>query len=237
MYYGIIEAKLGDIFLKWSVKVMTKITILVHGYNKNKKDMFTLSKNLEKLNHRCTIVDLPLTYKEMNYAYSVFEKNIEGILEDLRGNEKINLIGHSTGGLIVRKFLLNTKFIDRVNNCVLIATPNNGSELADIVSRYFNFFTSTYKTLKSLKTEYVKNIEFIKSDKVRVGAIAGNRNNLLMGKFLKEENDGRINVSSVFHEGLNDFIILPYGHKEIHYKWETAKLVDNFIETGQFTKP
>jgi uncharacterized alpha/beta hydrolase family protein len=213
---------------------MTKNSVLVHGYNKNKKDMYVLSKNLENLNHKCIVVDLPLTYKEIDYAYSVFEKSIEGILKDLREGEKINLIGHSTGGLIIRKLLLNTKFIDQVNNCVLIATPNNGSELADLAARYFGFFTDAYKTLKSLRTEYVKSIEFIKGDKVRVGAIAGNRNNLLMGKFLEDQNDGRINVNSVFHKGLNDFIILPYGHKEIHYKWKTAKLADNFIEKGRF---
>lgn len=216
---------------------MTKISILVHGYNKNKKDMFTLSENLEKLNHKCILVDLPLTYNDFDYAYDIFEKNIDDVLVHLSSNEKINLIGHSTGGLIIRKFLLNTKYIDRVNNCVLIATPNNGSELADIASKHLNFLTNTYKTLKALRTEYVRNIELIKSDKVMVGAIAGNKNNLFMGRFLREENDGRINVNSVYYEGLNDFIVVPYGHKEIHYKWETAMLVDEFIETGQFTKP
>lgn len=215
---------------------MTKISILVHGYNKNKKDMYVLSKNLEKLSHKCILVDLPLTYNDIDYAYSMFEKAINNIIGKLEADEKINLIGHSTGGLIIRMLLLNTKYIDRVNSCVLIATPNNGSQLADIASRYFDFFTNTYKTLKALRTEYVKNIEFIKSDVVSVGAIAGNKNNLLIGKFLKEESDGRINVSSVYYEGLSDFIILPYGHKEIHYKWETAKLVDDFIENGQFTK-
>ncbi|SHK24094.1 alpha/beta fold hydrolase [Paramaledivibacter caminithermalis] len=213
---------------------MTKISILIHGYNKNKKDMYTLAQNLEKLNHKCILVDLPLTYKDIEYAYSIFEKDIKNILAELSLNEKINLIGHSTGGLIIRKYLLNTGHIDRIDNCVLIATPNNGSELADMASKYFNIFTNIYKTLRALRTEYVKKIEFVKSDKVRVGAIAGNKNNLLMGRFLKEENDGRINVSSVYYEGLNDFIVLPYGHKEIHYKWETASLVNNFIETGNF---
>lgn len=213
---------------------MTKISVLVHGYNKNKKDMYTLGSNLEKLGHRCIIVDLPLTYKEIDCALSVFEKNIEKILNGLRENEKMNLIGHSTGGLVIRKFLLNTKYIDRINSCVLIATPNNGSELADIVAKRFKLFTSTYKTLKSLRTEYVKKIGFIKNDKIKVGAIAGNKSRLLIGRFLSGDNDGRIKTSSVHHEGLSDIIILPYGHKEIHYKWDTAKLVDAFIEKGKF---
>lgn len=215
---------------------MKKVSVLVHGYNKNKKDMYTLGANLEKLNHRCIIVDLPLTFKEIDYAASIFQREVEDVLHELSENEKINLIGHSTGGLIIRKFLLNTRYIDRINNCVLIATPNNGSELADIAAKHFKLFISTYKTLKSLRTEYVKNIGFIKSDRIKVGAIAGNRSKLLIGKLISDENDGRIKISSVHHDGLSDIIILPYGHKEIHYKWDTAKLVDAFIEKGEFPK-
>ena len=46
------------------------------------------------------------------------------------------------------------------------------------------------------------------------------KNKLLLGKLLTGENDGRVTVNSVYYEGLKYFIILPYQHKEIHYKWE-----------------
>lgn len=211
-----------------------KISILVHGYNKNKNDMSCLSKNLEKLNHKCILVDLPLTYKEIDYATSIFERTIEEILKGIDEDEKVNLIGHSTGGLIIRKYLLEAKNRDRINNCVLIATPNNGSELADIASNYLKFLPHIFRTLNSLKTENVKGINFFSDERIRIGAIAGRNDKLLLGKLLTGESDGRVTVNSVYYEGLKDFIVLPYQHKEIHYKWETAKLIDDFLETGSF---
>lgn len=211
-----------------------KISILIHGYNKNKNDMSCLSKNLEKLNHKCILVDLPLTHKKIEHAISLFERAIEKILKDIDEDEKINLIGHSTGGLVIRKYLQEAKNRDRINNCVLIATPNNGSELADIASNYFKFLPNIFRTLNSLKTENVKEINFFSDESIRIGAIAGRNEKLILGKLLTGENDGRVTVKSVYYEGLEDFIILPYQHKEIHYKWETAKLIDDFFETGRF---
>jgi uncharacterized alpha/beta hydrolase family protein len=211
-----------------------KYSVLVHGYNKNKNDMIVLSNNLEKLNHKCFLVNLPLTFKEIEYSSLIFERKIEIVLEEIGKYKKINLIGHSTGGIIIRQFLANTKLIDNINKCVLIAAPNNGSELADLASKYLFFGTKIYKTLISINSSSVKSIKDIKNDKIKIGAIAGNKNNLLLGNFIKEENDGRVKVNSVFYDGLDDFIILPYGHKKIHYKWDTAKLVDKFIIDGKF---
>lgn len=51
---------------------------------------------------------------------------------------------------------------------------------------------------------------------------------------LKGANDGRIEVNSVKADFLTDFIMLPYGHKEIHYQFKTAKAVACFFQNGNF---
>lgn len=209
-------------------------SVLLHGYFRTERDMYPLAKNLEKLNHRCFLVTLPLTYGEIEPAACVFEDTMDRIFEQLKENEKVNLIGHSTGGLIIRKYLSNIKNANRINCCVQIATPNNGSELADIASNYLNIFTSLFKTLHSLQTKNARNIEFIKDDKIKIGAIAGMNSKFILGKILSEENDGRVTIKSVYHENLSDFIVLPYDHNKIHHMNETAKLVDTFIDTGRF---
>ena len=68
-----------------------------------------------------------------------------------------------------------------------------------------------------------------------VGLIAGSRNNLLLGKlFLSDNSDGRVEVSSVESSDADDFIVLPFGHREIHHQPQTLKLVKNFLENGAF---
>ncbi|SHJ42631.1 alpha/beta fold hydrolase [Tepidibacter formicigenes] len=214
---------------------MDKKVILIHGYSKTKKDMLVLKKNLEKLGYECFLANLPLTFKEIEFGTDVFKRELEKLIIDLTEDEKINLVGHSTGGLVIRTFLSNTNLINRIGRCVLISTPNNGSKLADITDKIpFRILANIFKTLKSLQTNNVKNMKLKNIENIDIGAIAGNKSNLFLGRFLKGENDGRIEVNSVIYDGLKDIIMLPYGHKEIHYKLETARLVDKFLKTGKF---
>ncbi|KYH28747.1 hypothetical protein CLTEP_27490 [Clostridium tepidiprofundi DSM 19306] len=115
-----------------------------------------------------------------------------------------------------------------------LSTPNNGSQLANIASKFSSIFVNIFKTLESLKPENIENLNLKHIESIEIGAIAGNKNNLLLGKLLKTENDGRVHVNSVKYKELKDFIVVPYSHKEIHHKYEIAKLVSIFIENGKF---
>lgn len=210
--------------------------ILIHGYNKNQNDMVTLKENLSNLGYNGLLVDLPLTFKTIEYCASLFSEKIEEIIDSLYGDEKISLVGHSTGGLIIRHFISNTDYKDKVDRCVLIATPNQGSKLAEIAKEISGIFTNIFKTLDSLHPDNIKKLELKNIDTIEVGAIAGNENNLILGNLLEKENDGRVLVNSVKYKGLKDFIVIPYGHKEIHHKFKTAELVDCFLKNGEFKK-
>jgi triacylglycerol esterase/lipase EstA (alpha/beta hydrolase family) len=212
---------------------MNKKVVLLHGYSKNKNDMKVMESHLTRLKFECILVDLPLTFKEIHQCASIFEGIFEGLLERLGKDEKVSLVGHSSGGLVIRKFLSDTKHIDKVDKCVLIATPNNGTELASYAWSISKSLVNIFKTLKSLQPDHVQKLH-IQEKVVDIGAIAGNKSSLLLGKFLKNENDGRVEVQSVYYQGLKDFIVLPYSHKEIHYEFETAKLIKRFIHSNQF---
>jgi len=213
---------------------MKKKIILVHGYYKNKKDMSALEENLEKLGNEVISVELPLTFEDITYATSVFDEKVTEIICGLKEGEKINLVGHSTGGIVIRLFLSNTGYIDKMHRCVLIAVPNKGSKLADIASKLFPRSVNVFKTLESLKCENVRKLQLEDIDSVEIGAIAGSKSNLLSNRLLKSENDGRVEINSAICGELKDFVVLPFNHAEIHHKFETAELVDAFLERGSF---
>lgn len=214
---------------------MKNKNILIHGYYKSYKDMRVLKANLDKLGYDNILVDLPLTFRTIDYSNSVFTEIISGIVAGLKTGEQLNLIGHSTGGLIIRYFLSTAPNISFINKCVLIATPNKGSELADIAGRFSRKFIRLFKTLESLQTKEILDMQLKNGfSNIEIGGIAGNKCNLLLGHLLSEENDGRVTVKSAKLEGLRDFIVLPYGHKEIHYKFLTAELIDAFIKHSRF---
>ncbi|WFD09709.1 alpha/beta fold hydrolase [Tepidibacter hydrothermalis] len=213
---------------------MRQKIILIHGYNKKSKDMKVLKKNLEAKGYEGILVDLPLTFKEIEHSTSILESIISKVIKDIKEDEKIHLVGHSTGGLIIRHLLTTTKYLDKIGKCVLIATPNNGSELADIAGSTLKIATKILKTLKSLQSENVKSLKLKDDHGIEIAAIAGNKQNLFLGRFLTGENDGRVRINSVKFDGLKDFISLPYGHKDIHYQFKTAELIDSFLKNGKF---
>ncbi|MEQ6388372.1 alpha/beta fold hydrolase [Bacillaceae bacterium S4-13-58] len=205
--------------------------ILVHGYKKDGSDMAPLKNHLEPLGYTCLTPDFSLTYKEFDKA----AVELERIIDEHFPNEKPHLIGHSTGGLVIRKVISNKKYKNRVGRCVLIATPNNGSRLAELAG-IFPFAVKIYRTLKSLHKEYIKQLNLTSHPTIELGAIAGNKNNLLLGKLIPVTNDGRVELDSVYFPDLNDYVVLPYGHLEIHHKKVTAQLVDQFLKRGTFKK-
>jgi triacylglycerol lipase len=51
-------------------------------------------------------------------------------LRHATGLQKVNLIGHSMGGIIARNYLQIRGGAQKVDHCLLVATPNSGSKLA-----------------------------------------------------------------------------------------------------------
>src|SRR6056297_114451 len=208
--------------------------VLIHGYNKNKSDMIHLKKNLEKMNYSVHLVNLPFTENRLNYAYKIFIKQLKNISSKYSNNTEFHLVGHSTGGLLIRRYLKNPLNNIKIGRSVQIATPNKGSQLADLSFKYLDIFFSKYKTLNSIRKKNIKKLKLPKKVQVELGAIAGNKSNSIYSIFIDGKDDGRIAVSSVKFNGLEDFIILPYGHKEIHHKKKTAQFIDNFLQKGKF---
>lgn len=206
--------------------------ILIHGFNKQSKDMDTLKNYLTNVGYECISPDLPLTYGRLEEAVSLLENLMEDIFLSLEKDEKIYFVGHSTGGLVIRLFLEKTNHLTKIKRCVLIATPSHGSELAEIGMK-IKPFSNLFKTIQSLSPSNTEYYPFAHTHDVEIAAIAGNKNNMLLGNLLKTENDGRVEVRSVYYPELTDFIVLPYGHKDIHHEKETAEYVEHFFKTGK----
>lgn len=205
--------------------------ILIHGFHRTPRDMKPLKYNLQLLGYECIVPKLPLMFREFEHCVTLLDELLAEL--HLAKDEKVHFVGHSTGGLVIRQFLAHTKYIEHIGRCVLVASPNNGSKLADIVHQ-FKIWTKIYKTLGSIRTDYVKQLQLPDYYPVEVGAIAGTKNSVILENIINEPNDGRIEVSTVYFPGLTDYITLPYSHTEIHHKIETAELIDHFLRIGKF---
>jgi len=211
-----------------------EVVILVHGFNNDESDMFPLKQHLQGWGYEAVTINLPLRFSTLEDCIALFEKEFYQQLFKLEYFGKIHLVGYSMGGLVVRSFLAQNT-VPKLGRCVLIATPNQGTKLADISDRLLKPLGQIYKPIKSLKTNSLDIRDPINTPKPEIGVIAGNTNKHLLGIFLSSENDGMVEVESAKYHAMTDFVIKPYGHKEIHHQLEIAKLVDLFLRTGKFS--
>jgi len=210
-----------------------EVVLLVHGFNNDESDMFPLKHHLQSWGYEAVTINLPLRFSALEDCIILFEKKFHQQLYDFIDCEKIHLVGYSMGGLVVRSFLAHNT-VPKLGRCVLIATPNRGTKLADISDKWLKPLGHIYKPIKSLRTNRLDIGEPINTPKPEIGVIAGNASKHLLGIFLSRENDGRVEVESAKYQTMSDFVIRPYGHKEIHHQLEVAELVDFFLKTGKF---
>ena len=208
----------------------TELVILLHGFAKTPRNMRPLQKFLESRGYIVLTPSLPVTFRSLETCSAKFEDFFRGIKGDY---DCIHLVGHSIGGLILRLFLSGND-VKKLGRCVLIATPNRGTELAAIVNRYFKPLTWIFRPYDAIQPGGLAIPPPINFPTPEMGAIAGNRNALLFGKLINGENDGRVPLKSVPFEGMKEFIVLPFHHEEIHHRKKTAELVQRFLDKGTF---
>ncbi|MBN1292971.1 MAG: alpha/beta fold hydrolase [Candidatus Latescibacteria bacterium] len=211
-------------------KTQKELVILVHGFCRTHRDMKSLKNNLESYGHRVVSPDFPTFTGTLEEC----SKKLGSELNNVKGTyDCVHLVGHSLGGLIIRQYLANNK-LSGLGRCVLIGTPNKGTELAGIVDRFIKPLVWIFKPYRVLKPGGRIFGQPINNPLPEIAAIAGDKNRLLFGGLIKRENDGRVPVASVPFEGMKEFIVLPYHHEEIHHKKLTARYVHNFLQNGTF---
>jgi len=113
-----------------ALKVGTTPVLLVPGYFSNRACFFVLAKLLRRLgaSHIYMIDPKPMTADIRDLAQQLAEK-VDDILAATHV-ARINLVGHSMGGLIARYYIERLGGASRVNVCVTIGTPHHGSLLS-----------------------------------------------------------------------------------------------------------
>ncbi len=144
---------------------------------------------------------------------------------------------HSLGGILVRAYLADHP-LSNVGRVVMLAPPNHGSELADLVrdSRLFQLALGPMAQQLGTGPDSLPNR--LPAPNFELGIIAGTRSvNPLSGFFVPGESDGTVSVESTRLTGMSDFITVPTSHTFIMRSGATAGYVIEFLRHGQFLSP
>jgi pimeloyl-ACP methyl ester carboxylesterase len=118
---------------KTAVNSTTKLPVLlIHGYM---EDASVWNKWIDLLKKDGIYAVYPITFEQSDDTcgssaeHAKELSNIIGQIKKETGQNKVNIIGHSKGGLDARVYLANNT--QDVANLIMIGTPNSGSPLAE----------------------------------------------------------------------------------------------------------
>jgi triacylglycerol lipase len=100
--------------------------LVVPGYNGAPASVGTLASRLRAAGRQVVVVDLPdRGTRDLRASARVL-----GAAVDRTGAARVDLVGYSAGGLVVRLWLADPGRALRARRVVLLGTPNHGTELA-----------------------------------------------------------------------------------------------------------
>jgi triacylglycerol lipase len=180
-------------------------------------------------------------YRVLNWHYRSLCGSIESHAEEfarrvvprLRGESTVHFITHSLGGIIVRQFLA-THTLPNLGRVVMVAPPNRGSEVADVLQR--NAIIGRIPAARELGTGDGSVPLALPSARFPVGVIAGSRSHIpLFDRWMDGvPNDGVVAVERTRLDGMTDFLELPHTHTFLPWAPEAIRAAFRFLETSRF---
>jgi len=205
---------------------------LLHGLARGKWSMKRLEWQLQKEGYQVINVDYPSTRLSIQQSAEWLDNVVKQHTSSCTG--KIHFVTHSLGGIVVRQYLANRK-LSGLGRVVMLAPPNQGSELAQKFRK--NFF---YRHIAGPSGQQLGvgldglPARWPKLD-YDVGVIAGNRSlNPLFSAWLPGRDDGKVSVQSTRLDGMRDFRIVHHTHTWLAWSKDVIGDTVQFLRTGQF---
>jgi triacylglycerol lipase len=229
---------LAFLLLPWpaypfAAKAADECVILLHGLWRSKFSMKSLEWELVDQGYRVVNFSYPSTTHPIEeLAVIAVEQGLQGCRE--HGSAKISFVTHSLGGILIRQYLAGHE-IPELHRVVMIAPPNQGSQLADYVTSFSVTNRIQPPAVRQLGTDVKSIPRQLGPVDFELGVIAGTTN---MRPFTpgapNEKSDGTVAVWETKVDGMQDFVELPATHTFITWNTEVLEQVVSFLRNGRF---
>lgn len=222
--------------------VRGRAVIVLHGLFDTRSSTSGLCKYIEKHGG----------YTVLNVGYPSTRRDIAGharalatIIENLPEVDRIDLVGHSMGNIVIRRYLGRQANADgsggpdpRIGRLVMLGPPNHGSSLADSLSGSRLFAAIAGKPGQQLGKHWVWLEGDLATPRFEFGIVAGGLgdghgfNPLIPG-----DDDGTVGVATTRLAGARDFVIVPTLHPALVDDPKVQEYTLRFLKHGYFISP
>jgi triacylglycerol lipase len=209
--------------------------ILLHGLGRTPLSMKRIEWTLRKQNYRVINVGYPSTRVSIQDAADHW---LDEVLKTQMADSsaEIHFVAHSLGGIVLRQYLSNHE-IPNLGRVVMMAPPNQGSELADRLRNNCLYRFATGPAGQQLGTDESSVPNRLGAVDFELGVIAGHRSlNPLFSSWIPGADDGKVSVRSARISGA-DFLLVHHSHTWMAWSADVNCSITQFLRTGQFRIP
>ena len=214
--------------------------VVLHGMARTAVGMAPVAGALEEAGFTVLNLDYPSRKEPIEALVGGIEKTVGGFASGCGG--RVHFVTHSMGGLVARAYL-NKHPLPNLGRVVMLAPPNQGSEVADFLTEnsltrvaYNGFSGPAGGQLVTRQDEAL--VKTLGPVTYPVGVIAGDRsvNLILSWLLLPGADDGKVAVSRTTVDGMADFIVMHTTHPFMMMNKDVQKQVVAFLKDGAFTR-
>ena len=209
--------------------------VLLHGLGRTRLSMLIPQQRLKSAG-----------FDVINIQYSSRSKPIEQLAEAVHSElcrriedpqRRVHFLTHSLGGLVVRALLARHEFDVNLGNVVMLAPPNQGSQLANRFGDSPLFRATTGPAGQQLRAGPGGVISKLGPVDYIVGVISGNKAISPLSRLLSGDSDGKVTLEETRLEGMADFLTVPRGHTFIMNDPRVIDQAIHFFRNGKFARP
>ena len=207
--------------------------VLLHGLGRTRFSMAKVDKSLARAGFHTRNVGYPSTRYDID---SLTKTYIGRVVETCReqGADAIHFVTHSLGGILIRQYL-QTHSLSEGSRIVMLAPPNQGSELAEWLRSFRLYRWLLGPAGQQLGTGENSMPGMLKPVEAEIGVIAGNDHAFSPFSFLFEgDNDGKVAVQRARLPEMRDFLVVPQGHTFLMNDQAVIEQIVFFIRNGRF---
>ncbi len=212
----------GEIHLTQPNRNASGTVLLIHGLFMGSWILSFIASHLKREGYRCYGYDYPTRIRRMDHHG---EELADRLL--LWPEKRFDVVTHSMGGLILREALSRAPELqERIGRIVMIAPPNQGSDLARFWREKFPVAERLVVPLFDLSSESGSPVYELPNlpGELEFGVLAA-------------ENDHAVSEERTHLAGEREHRILPGRHTSILFRKRTAETVGHFLRHGNFGIP